>query len=122
MSQKILKKITCNLTGKTIQIYEDYYEKKIKQYGNEENLLKYYIQNKIINLIKTGHSFEHIASLFNFKYDPEQTSFYDELTNFHKGSHFIYEQPKFIETDEDVSIFIKNWLNYNSKHVHRSSI
>lgn len=122
MNQRTLKKITCNLTGKTIQIYEDYYNKKIKQYGSEENLLKYYVQNKIINLIKTGHSFEHIAELFNFNYDSNQISFYKELTDFHKGSHFIYEPSKFIETDEEVSIFIKNWLNYNNRYVHSSSI
>ena len=36
MNQRTLKKITCNLTGKTIQIYEDYYNKKIKQYGKDK--------------------------------------------------------------------------------------
>ena len=45
MSQK-LKKIKCNLTGKIIQIYKDYYDKKVAQYGGEELLEKFYIQNK----------------------------------------------------------------------------
>lgn len=63
MSQK-LKKIKCNLTGKVLQINEDYYNKKIAQYEGEENLQKYYIQNKIIALIKKGYSIESIAQLF----------------------------------------------------------
>lgn len=117
MSQK-LKKIKCNLTGKTLQIYEDYYNKKISQYGSEENLQKYYLQNKIINLIKSGQPIDYIAELFGFKIDSEKSEFYKELIEFHRGkslSAVIKDSTTtFIETDDEVSNFIKNWINYNN--------
>ena len=113
-----LKKIKCNLTGKPLQIYEDYYNKKISQYGSEENLQKYYLQNKIINLIKSGQPIDYIAELFGFKVDTEKSEFYKELIEFHRGkslSAVIKDSTTtFIETDNDVSNFIKNWINYNN--------
>lgn len=117
MSQK-LKKIKCNLTGKTIQIYEDYYDKKIKQYGSEENLTKYYLQNKIINLIKSGQQIDYIAELFGFEYNKDNSEYYKELIEFHRGSNansiVKNSTTTYIETDKDVSDFIKNWINYNN--------
>lgn len=120
MSQK-LKKIKCNLTGKILQIYEDYYDKKVIQYGGEENLQKYYIQNKIITLIKSGHSIDSIAQLFGFQLHKESNEYYNELIEFHRGkslSAVIKESTTtFMETDPLVKNFINNWLEYvNSLH------
>lgn len=114
MSKKILKKIKCNLTGYEMQIYEDYYDKKVKQYGSEENLLKYYIQNKIINLIKAGHDFDYIAKLFNFEYKKENEPFYKELRKFY-STNFGENNNKnsFVETDPDVKNFIDGWITFN---------
>lgn len=115
MSRGNLIKIKCNLTGYEMQIYEDYYNKKVKQYKSEENLKKYYVQNKIINLIKSGHPFEYIAKLFNFVYDSEKENYYKELREFHSSNYGEESGSKgsFIETDPEVSTFIKNWLLFN---------
>lgn len=120
MSQK-LKKIKCNLTGKILQIYEDYYDKKVIQYDGEENLQKYYIQNKIITLIKSGHSIDSIAQLFGFQLHKENSEYYNELIEFHRGkslSAVIKDSTTtFMETDPLVKNFINNWLEYvNSVH------
>lgn len=120
MSQK-LKKIKCNLTGKVLQIYEDYYDKKVIQYDGEENLQKYYIQNKIITLIKSGHSIDSIAQLFGFQLHKENNEYYNELIEFHRGkslSAVIKDSTTtFMETDPLVKNFINNWLEYvNSLH------
>lgn len=120
MSQK-LRKIKCNLTGKVLQIYEDYYDKKVIQYDGEENLQKYYIQNKIITLIKSGHSFDSIAQLFGFQLHKENSEYYNELIEFHRGkslSAVIKDSTTtFMETDPLVKNFINNWLEYvNSLH------
>jgi hypothetical protein len=117
MSQKLIK-IKCNLTNKTISIYEDYYNKKVNQYGSEENLQKFYIQNKIINLIKSGQPFDYIVELFGIKVDENNTEYYKELIDFHRGkslSSVIKDSTTtFMETDDEVSNFIKNWINYNN--------
>lgn len=116
MSQKLIK-ITCNLTGKSMSIYQDYYNKKVTQYGSEEELKKFYIQNKIISLIKSGHSIEDISNLLNFKINKENTEYYDELITFHRGNSLAASikdsKTTFMETDRDVANFINNWVNYN---------
>lgn len=114
MSRGNLIKLKCNLTGYEMQIYEDYYVKKVKQYKSEENLKKYYIQNKIIGLIKAGHPFEYIANLLNFEYKKENESFYKELREFH-STNFGENTTKssFIETDDNVKNFIENWIKFN---------
>ena len=113
-----LKKIKCNLTNKVLQIYEDYYEKKVAQYGGEENLNKFYIQNKIINLIKTGHSIDSIAQLFGFQIYKENLEYYNELIEFHRGkslSSVIKDSTTtFMETDPQVKEFLNNWIEYVS--------
>lgn len=114
MSKKNLIKIKCNLTGYVMQIYEDYYDKKVKQYGSEDNLNKYYVQNKIINVIKAGHPFDYIAKLFNFEYDVEKENYYNELRQFHYNNFGeTASKSSFIETDPAVKAFITNWLNFN---------
>ena len=120
MSQK-LKRIKCNLTGKVLQIYEDYYNKKVIQYDGEENLQKYYIQNKIITLIKSGHSMDSIAQLFGFQIYKENTEYYNELIEFHRGKSLSAvikdSSTSFMETDPLVKNFINNWLEHvNSLH------
>lgn len=117
MSQKLVK-ITCNLTGKTMSIYEDYYAKKVAQYDGEENLKKFYIQNKIINLIKTGHNIQDIANLLSFSINKDKVDYYAELVEFHRDKSLsaVIKESKttFIETDSDVSDFINSWISYNN--------
>lgn len=112
-----LKKIKCNLSNKVISIYEDYYDKKIAQYGNEENLKKYYIQSKIISLIKSGHSIRNIAELIGFEYDPEKEDYYKELIKFHRGNILEVQDKNTDEIDEEIIDFIRRW----EKFVHKKS-
>ena len=120
MSQK-LKKIKCNLTGKVIQIYEDYYKKKVEQYGSEELLEKFYIQKKIISLIKNGQDINAISNLFNFEICEDKIPYYKELINFHTKNKYLNLNKdnliSFDETDENVKKFINNWIEYNLKNV-----
>lgn len=112
-------KLVCNLTNTSMGIYEDYYNKKVEQYGNEDNLKKYYIQNKIIRMIRKGTSIEDLAKLFNFELDESKKSYYSELIDFHtkNNSSILKVQPKkeskttFIETDERVKTLINKWKN-----------
>ena len=94
-----------------------------------ENLEKFYIQNKIIGLIKTGHSMDSIANLFGFELSKDKNEYYNELIEFHRGKSLMVSikesTTNFMETDSDVKEFINNWLEYisqNEKSVYSSSI
>lgn len=112
-----LKKIKCNLSNKVISIYEDYYNKKIAQYGNEENLKKYYIQSKIISLIKSGHSIKNIAELIGFEYNPEKEDYYKELIKFYRGNILEVQNKNTDDTDEEIIDFIRRW----EKFIHNNN-
>lgn len=116
MKEKLVK-IKCNLTDKVYSFYESYYNQKINQYGSEENLKKFYIQNKIISFIKRGHDIYSIGELFGFNTDSNNEEYYKELIGFHRKNLVQYnvnEKVTFIETDPEVTNLIKNWIKYNN--------
>lgn len=112
-----LVKLVCNLTGETLSIAPDYYEKKIKQYGSEENLKKYYLQSKIIKMIQRGHTLEALADTFGFQLDPVKEDYYKELIDYHKQgtSPLKLNQSEtkvsFLKTDEGVKDFLTRFAS-----------
>lgn len=114
-------KLVCNLTGVAMSIDEDYYAKKVKQYESEDNLKKFYIQNKIITMIKKGRSIEDLAALFGFAVDSEKIGYYNELVAFHNKDNSMLKQPKkeskttITETDERVKNLINKWKDANNE-------
>lgn len=114
-------KLVCNLTGVSMSIDEDYYAKKVKQYESEDNLKKFYIQNKIITMIKKGRSIEDLAALFGFAVDSEKIGYYNELVAFHNKDNSMLKQPKkeskttITETDERVKNLINKWKDANNE-------
>lgn len=118
-----LVKLVCNLTGETLSIAPDYYEKKIKQYGSEENLKKYYLQSKIIKMIQRGHTLEALADTFDFELDPTKEDYYKELIDYHKQGttpiklNQTETKVSFLKTDEGVKDFLHRFASavHNSK-------
>lgn len=114
-------KLVCNLTDVAMSIDEDYYAKKVKQYENEDNLKKFYIQNKIITMIKKGRSIEDLAALFGFSVDSEKIEYYNELVTFHNKDNSMLKQSKkeskttITETDERVKNLINKWKDANNE-------
>lgn len=114
-------KLVCNLTGAAMSIDEDYYAKKVKQYESEDNLKNFYIQNKIITMIKKGRSIEDLAALFGFSVDSEKIGYYNELVAFHNKDNSMLKQPKkeskttITETDERVKNLINKWKDANNE-------
>lgn len=104
--------LTCNLTGDKLSIYPEYYASKIKQYGSEENLKKYYISFKIITLLKRGYSLESIASSAGFELDESKLDYYTELVKFHKSNNALVPikdkdaKISFLKTDPKVKDLI----------------
>tara|TARA_A100001391_G_scaffold160143_1_gene118725 strand:- start:32 stop:400 length:369 start_codon:yes stop_codon:yes gene_type:complete len=59
------RKITCLITGKSYTYGQDYYEKKTKDYIDEDNLKKYFITQKAKNYLNKGYSIQEIRNILN---------------------------------------------------------
>ena len=81
------RKITCLITGKSYTYGQDYYDKKIKDYIDEDNLKKYFITQKAKNYLNKGYSIQEIRNILNVNEDelPGSDSHeVAELIEFHK--------------------------------------
>ena len=59
------RKITCLITGKSYTYGQDYYDKKTKDYIDEDNLKKYFITQKAKNYLNKGFSIQEIRNILN---------------------------------------------------------
>ena len=81
------RKITCLITGKSYTYGQDYYDKKTKDYIDENNLKKYFITQKAKNYLNKGYSIQEIRNILNVEEDelPDADSQeVAELIEFHK--------------------------------------
>tara|TARA_R100001591_G_C4316348_1_gene174248 strand:+ start:299 stop:667 length:369 start_codon:yes stop_codon:yes gene_type:complete len=81
------RRITCLVTGKSYTYGQDYYNKKIKDYIDEDNLKKYFITQKAKSYLNKGYSIQEIRNILNV--DEENLPGPDshelvELIEFHK--------------------------------------
>ena len=101
-------RITCKITNENFDITIPEYKEKVKLYGNEDNLQKFYIQEKFVNLIQRGFSIEKIAELYNLNIsDPKS---YKDVIKFHKNTNTISSVECSKETHVKSSKGIKSFL------------
>lgn len=105
------EKLVCNLSGESKSFSADNYAKKVSQYGSEDNLKKFYIQNKFAKMLQKGNSLEAIASTCGLTLDPAKEDYYKELIDFYKPDkkqvNSVETKVSFLKTDDDVKDFIK---------------
>ena len=63
--EKSTFKLACIITGKTIVINKDYYDKKVTEAGDEPALLETYVCKQAKSLLKRGYSVHEIRKLLN---------------------------------------------------------
>lgn len=81
------RKITCLITGKSYTYGQDYYDKKIKDYVDEDNLKKYFITQKAKSYLNKGYSIQEIRNILNvdeFNLPSSDSQELVELIEFHK--------------------------------------
>ena len=81
------RKITCLITGKNYNYGQDYYEKKVADYIDEDNLKKYFITQKAKNYLNKGYSIQEIRNILNVNEDDlpgADSEAIAELIEFHK--------------------------------------
>lgn len=115
------QKINCVVTGKPTVYSGDFLQKKIDEYGSEDNLIKYYICREVKAFLKKGYRCEDIRKVLNVcesvPYPSEDVISYIQ-EKFGKKS-ILKDHPSFNnvltgftynKTDSDVEQFIKDYI------------
>ena len=116
------RKITCLITGKSYTYGQDYYDKKTKDYIDEDNLKKYFITQKAKNYLNKGYSIQEIRNILNVNdedlpgVDSQEVV---DLIEFHKvqatqTAKKISNTLNFAthKSDPEVTVFINNIRDY----------
>lgn len=102
--------LVCNLTGAKSTVKSDTksYQDKLKQFGSEDNLKKYYVQSKIAKELANGKQLSSIAESFGFALDESKEEYYKELVKYYKKGGLVQLETKinFLQTDDDVRDFM----------------
>ena len=83
------RSLSCTISGKKYNFNKDYFDKKISDYTDEDNLRKYFITKKVKTYLNKGYSVQEIRNILNVKESdlPEADSEdMKELIDFHKVS------------------------------------
>ena len=115
------KKITCVITGKPTVYSGDFLQKKITEYGSEENLIKFYICREVKSFLKKGYAPIDIRKIMNVEDTtplPDQ-EIVDHITEQYSKPTLIKDRPRFNEaltgftynkSDPDVEFFINEYI------------
>lgn len=110
-------KLSCIITGKTITVGNEYYDKKVSQYGSEEKLNSLYVSRQAKNLLKRGYKIKEIRDLLkiNAQNLPElkETIVKDILKTSDEESS-TYENISVKKSDPEVENYIKGLRTYLS--------
>jgi len=116
------RKVTCLITGKNYTYGQDYYEKKVIDYIDEDNLKKYFITQKAKNYLNKGYSIQEIRNILNVNEDDlpnADSEAIAELIEFHKiqASHTAKKISNTLnfathKSDPDVTKFINTIRDY----------
>ncbi len=116
------RKVQCAVTGKTYTLTKEYYDNKVEEYTDEDNLKKYFITKKVKVYLNKGYSIQEIRNILNVAddtlEDPESSTM-KELIDFHRVKNGALTK-KIASTlnfanyksDPDVASFINNIRNY----------
>jgi RPA family protein len=116
------RKVRCQITGKMYNFNPDYFTSKVEEYGDSDNIKKYFITKKAKTFLDRGYSIQEIRNILNVAgndlYSPDSQEV-AELIEFHKVKSNITAK-KVASTlnfathksDPDVLEFINNIRNY----------
>ncbi len=68
MTEKETRKLTCVVTGKALVDTKQYYERKVKKVGNEEELHRTYVCREAKNLLIKGYDVDKIREMIKIRF------------------------------------------------------
>jgi hypothetical protein len=101
------KKVTCSITGKSTSYTGEYLDKKIQEYGNEENLVKFYICKEAKALLKKGHKIDDVRKILDISIEAEPVS---QVSNNTYNALSAITDITYDRSDPDVEIFINKHI------------
>lgn len=107
-------KLTCNVTGRELTVNNDYYQKKITEYGSEELLRNRYVCKYAKNLLKKGYNIQEIRNMLKLdetnlpKVSKEDMN---AITKSLASTIVNLENFSVKKSDPDVEILINNIIN-----------
>jgi len=110
------RKVNCVVTGNSYTFNKEYFKSKVKEYGSEENLKKFFLTKKAKTLLGRGYSVSEIRNMLDVNEDnvlPETHENIKTVIQFHKlkinsnkrTNNLTFATPK---SDSDVIAFINN--------------
>lgn len=87
-------KIICVVTGKSTSYAGEFLTKKILEYGNESNLIKFYVNKEVKALLKKGYKIKDIKKILDVPADIDNIP--DDIT---KEIEKEYQKTSYKTTD-----------------------
>ena len=101
-------KLTCIITGKSITVGNDYFDKKVKDFGTEERFHSLYVSRQAKGLLKRGYKVKEIRELLKISGElndiPEKTL--KEILSIKDDESNTYENSGIKKSDPDVIAYI----------------
>lgn len=117
------RKIQCVISGKSYNFAKDYFQKKVEEYDDEDNLKKYFITRKVKTLLNKGYSVNEVRNILGVS-DEEELADQDsdevkDMIEFHRVRNTgknkrVSNTLNFatLKSDPDVAAFINTISNY----------
>ena len=117
------RKIRCVISGKSYNFAKDYFQKKVEEYDDEDNLKKYFITRKVKTLLNKGYSVNEVRNILGVS-DEEELADQDsdevkDMIEFHRvrntgKSKRVSNTLNFatLKSDPDVAAFINTISKY----------
>ena len=110
------KKLSCIITGKTIVINDDYYQKKVREFGSEADLAQRYTCRQAKNLLLRGYSVDEIMNLL--KVEKKMSAISEEIIKVIRQENsddtVVFDAVSIKKSDPEVAAFIANIRNLNT--------
>ena len=110
-------KLTCIVTGKTITVSNEYYDKKVSQFGSEDKFNTLYVSRQVKSLLKRGYKVKEIKDLLKIDRNdlPEVTDkIVKEILKTNDEDVISSESTSIKKSDPEVAEYIQNLREYLS--------
>jgi hypothetical protein len=110
-------KLSCVITGKTITVSNEYYDKKVIEFGTEDKLNKLYVSRQVKNLLKRGYKVKEIKNLLKIEDNSlpnVSDSMVKEILRVKDEESNTYENSSIKKSDPEVVEYINTLRSYLS--------
>ena len=113
------RSLSCPITGKKYMFAQEYFGKKVEEYGDVETLKKYFITKKAKSLIIRGYNAQEIRNILHVDDNellPPDDPLIESIMSYHKmGNESKTKRTSMAihdnKSDPDVAVFINNIKN-----------